>query len=316
MSPPAAVVLIPVFNDWESAALVVARLDRSLRVLVVDDGSTAEPPSDFGESFADMAGADLVRLKGNLGHQRAIAVGLYVIERQIPAPAVVIMDGDGEDRPEDVAVLLGEFRKRGDAVVFAARVKRMEGPVFQIFYQLYRATHWMLTGIAVRVGNFSVLPEAAVSRLMVSPDLWNHYAASVFRSRIPFTTVPLDRGKRLRGRSRMNFAALVVHGLSAISVFGDIAATRLLLLTVLGALAVLAASPWTVAALALVVETTILAALSVFLIIGLRSHMTFLPLRDAGHFIESVKPLKPASELKNLEQSLEQWRNSPTPVTN
>ena len=319
-------ILIPVFNDWECARLLAERLSAALQgraahLLLVDDGSTDPVPHDFGYAVRGFATADIIHLQSNVGHQRAIAVGLYCIHRQFPCRAVVVMDGDGEDRAEDVPKLLNEFERQGaPRVVFAARTKRLEGAVFQGFYQLYRAAHWLLTGIAVRVGNFSVLPGSFVGRLMVVPDLWNHYAASIFRSRIPFVTVATERGKRLHGRSRMNFVGLAVHGLSAISVFSDIVAARLLLAVVASALVVAAVSISSLTALsaALIAETLVLAALIVFLMIGLRSHMTFLPARDAGYFVASVRRIH-TSEMgepgTRALESLEQWLNSHTPVT-
>jgi len=67
-----------------------------------------------------------------------------------------------------------------------------------------------------------------MARLMGVPDLWNHYAASVYRARLPRTLVPLPRGRRLAGESKMNFVSLLIHGLSAMSVFSDQVSARLL----------------------------------------------------------------------------------------
>ena len=97
----------------------------------------------------------------------------------------------------------------------------------RIFYQIYKLVHLILTGVSVRVGNFSMVPRDALESLTVVSELWNHYAAAVFKSRSPYVMVPIARGKRLSGESRMNFTSLVIHGLSAISVFGDSVGVRL-----------------------------------------------------------------------------------------
>jgi hypothetical protein len=110
-----------------------------------------------------------------LGHQRAIAIGLYYMHQLLPVDAIVVMDGDGEDRPADIPGLLSALAEGGGCMVFAARAKRLERPIFRFFNRLYRVIHWVLTGITVRVGNFSVIPRASLDRLMVSSDLWNHY---------------------------------------------------------------------------------------------------------------------------------------------
>jgi len=157
---------------------------------------------------------------------------VHVHQHHSGTGAVVVMDGDGEDRPEDVPRLLDALaRGSGEQVVFAARTRRMESPLFRLFYQLFRGLSRLLTGHPVRVGNFSVLTPAALHRLVVVSELWNHYAAAVFRSRIRFGAIPLARGERYDGRSQMRFAELVRHGLSSISVFGDLVGVRLLVAT-------------------------------------------------------------------------------------
>ena len=268
---------------------LVAAISWRVRVLLVDDGSTAAAP----ETVESRLPVEILHLRRNLGHQRAIAIGLYEVAEHTVADAVVIMDGDGEDRAEDVPRLVAEFERAGEReIVFAARTRRHESLVFQVSYHSYRALHWLLTGKTVRVGNFSVVPREALRRLMVVSDLWNHYAAAVFRARLEYRTLPLERGVRLSGNPQMNYASLLVHGLSAISVFSDTVGARLLLVS--GALAgvvavLLAAFPWTPLGTALLVmaalQAVTFATLFAFTIISGRSQMSFLPLRDAAYFI-------------------------------
>ena len=301
------VLLIPVYNDWEAVTALLARLDQVVAppvdVLLVDDGSTE--PVRVGGPYARIGRVDVLHLRRNLGHQRAIAVALSDIATRAPHATVVVMDGDGEDRPDHVPVLLAEYERLGrKRVVFAARSKRLEGATFRIFYAIYRFVHRLLTGVPVRVGNFSVLPPEAISCLMVAPELWNHYAAAVVRTRLPHASIPLPRGERLAGRSRMNFVALLMHGLSAISVFSDVVSVRLLaaaltlLVTSAGAIAAvvairfgtgLAIPGWaTYAAGVLAVmflQAVMLSVLLVFNVIGARTQLGFLPVRDAGLFV-------------------------------
>ena len=103
--------------------------------------------------------------------------------------------------------------------------------MFALFYRLYRIAHWLLTGIRVEVGNFSVVPYPVVKKLAVVSEMWNHYAAAVTHARIPTTLVPTVRGKRLAGRPTMNFVSLVAHGLDGMSVFADRIGVRLLATT-------------------------------------------------------------------------------------
>jgi len=321
-------ILIPNFNDWESVRLLLPGLDRAMAswdgqvsVLVVDDASTEPMPQDWpGQSFSALDSVEILHLRSNQGHQRAIALGLYHLHEFTDTGAVVVMDGDGEDRPEDVPELLRAFAASagaGDAtpVVFAARTRRMESLGFRLCYKVYRLVHHALTGVVVQVGNFSVVPRPAMARLMAVPDLWNHYAASVYRARLPRTLVPLPRGRRLAGESKMNFVSLLIHGLSAMSVFSDQVSARLLTAAVsfaaiaMGLMGVAAGIRWftdlaipgwttfTVGLLlVLVVQSLSFATLFAFLIAGRRSSLNFLLTRDAPYFILGKTAVYEAAE--------------------
>ncbi|MBX9602276.1 MAG: glycosyltransferase [Bryobacteraceae bacterium] len=326
------VVLIPVYNDWDAVVCLLSELNQQLAepvdVLLVDDGSLAPMPA--WPEFGNFRTVKVLHLRRNLGHQRAIAIGLFEAADRMRGSAVIVMDGDGEDRPDHVPLLLEEFRRRGSKdVIFAARTKRLESLWFRVFYALYRRLHLLFTGIEVRVGNFSVLPPEAVSRLMVVPELWNHYAAAVFRAKLPLQLVPLPRGRRLRGQSTMNFVSLVIHGLSAISVFSDVVSARLLVaasgfsvaLTVaLGVVVAvrfgtgLAIPGWATYAggilAVLLLQSLLLAVLLVFQIIGSRTQMSFLAARDAHYFIagRTVAWAAPATQVAMLAQAVEMER--------
>jgi glycosyltransferase involved in cell wall biosynthesis len=314
-----AVILIPVFNDWTSLALLLPKLDASLagggltaEVLIVDDGSTIEP-GDVGvrASFVALRRIDVLSLRRNLGHQRAIAIGLGYLDDCIRPPAVVVMDGDGEDDPADVPRLLGRLHELGGGtIVFAERTRRSESQTFRIFYSLYKILHRALTGQGVRVGNFSAIPRRRLASLSVVSELWNHYAAAVFRSRQPYCMIPTQRGRRLCGRSSMNFTALVMHGLSAISVHSDVVGVRLLMLTMLLALFALGGISATIIvrlttdlvipgwatysvglSLILLVQAVMAAFNFIFAILGGRQGTTFLPSRDYSFFVADLRTL-------------------------
>ena len=326
-------ILIPVFDDWDSIAVLLPELDRAIRlrgwtadIVLVNDGSSVPIPDAVRyQNHRSLQRVDVLHLRRNMGHQRAIAVGLAYLEKaRRSLTAVVVMDGDGEDRPEDVPLLLQELNVQATGVVFAARTKRMENWRFRLMYRVYRLVHWWLTGIKVRVGNFSALSPAAMSRLVVVSELWNHYAAAVFRSRVPFGTLPLARGRRYRGKSQMNFSGLVLHGLSAISVFSDIVGIRLLVASGLlmcaagGLLAVvtavrlfssLAIPGWATNAVGLLVvilvQSLMLMLVLSFVILTMRSHVNVIPLRDAGVFIEGVEQLERLSSSSEPDEVVE-----------
>ena len=310
------VILIPTFNDWESAGLLLESLDDvahdcglRAQVLFLDDGSTDPIPSKFATRGKALDQVSVLHLRRNLGHQRAIATGLVYVYQNVACDAVVVMDGDGEDRPDDVPALLNEFRKTGK-IVFAARTKRLEHWTFRALYRVYRWIHLLLTGDHVRVGNFSVVPFASLAQIVVIPEIWNHYAAAVIRSRLLFTTVPIARGSRLAGQSKMNFVGLLLHGLSAFFVYGEIVGARLLIAiavtlvleTLLAAVGIAVnlttrVSMVTVglyAALALgllLLQAIPVALILVFTVIGSRANVGFLPIRDCPYFVRDVETL-------------------------
>jgi hypothetical protein len=308
------VVLVPVFNDWEAVSLLLPVLDRELSasglaasVLLIDDGSTSQPGAAMASlRLTAIHTVHVLPLRRNLGHQRAIAVGLTYVEQQLDCDAVVVMDGDGEDMPSDVPRLLHALETADlDRVIFAARSKRSEGVVFRVFYWLYRRFHLLITGIAVKVGNFSVVPRSALRRLVIVSELWNHYAAAVVRARIPYDTIPTRRALRLAGKPTMNFVALVSHGLSALAVHSERAGVRMLIVTLVAAgLAVcgiivvvsvrlfssLAIPGWATTAagltLVLMVQLIMLAGFFTMFTLGGRDTASFIPIRDYHYFVD------------------------------
>jgi len=309
-------IVMPVFNDWASAeqlttqlGVVLEETDLRAHLLLVDDGSVLPPPGDFGTRVSPgVADVSIVRLRRNLGHQRAIAIGLGVAYEDFPPIPVVIMDADGEDRPEDVPRLYRTLASTPAVdVVFAGRLRRSENITFTLFYHLYRVLHKLMTGVSVRFGNFSVLRHSALARLMVSPDLWNHYAAAVVKGRVPYAVLFAPRGRRLAGQSTMNFVSLFTHGLSAISVFSEEMGARVLIgtasafcvvaLVAIAGLAVhrvsgFAVPAWTPYALLLVVVVLLqLASIAggfLMHILFVRNAFTFIPMRDYRQFIATV----------------------------
>ncbi|MDQ3419273.1 MAG: glycosyltransferase [Acidobacteriota bacterium] len=306
-------ILIPVYEDWAAVTRLIKELDATGRrcdVLLIDDGSVSPRPA----ALAGILGAgavEVLRLRRNLGHQRAIAIGLAYLEANGLEASVVIMDGDGEDRPADVPRLLDAAETSGGSIVFAERTRRSEGWLFSVLYHTYRGAHWVLTGERVRVGNFSAIPASLLPRLVAVSDLWNHYAAAVFKSRLPFMTIPTDRGVRYAGQPKMNYVALVTHGLSAMAAFGDRIGVRLLTATVLVGLVAGAAlafavvrpllsgggvpgwAPMAILLFFVVIFQALAVSLTfVFVILGSRDSSTFIPLRDYKFYVLDVTTIR------------------------
>jgi glycosyltransferase involved in cell wall biosynthesis len=317
-SPLRVVVLIPLRDDWLSAAELLRQLDRSLsgepyrvEILLVDDASRHEAgPLDFPDRFAAIQSIRILRLRRNLGHQRAIAIGLVHIEESIPCDAVLVMDGDGEDTAAGALQLLTAFT--GEAAVFAKRSRRTESFTFRVLYRVYKLIHYLLTGVKVEVGNLSILPARYLGTLVVTSELWNHYAAAVIRSGLLMTTIPIPRGHRIAGTSKMNFVTLAAHGMSAISVYGDVVGVRVLVASLVGSLMAAAGivviillrifanrgvPGWAslfIGALAIIFIQFLSLALSfTFTFLSNRINLSFVPLRDYALFVAGVRDIWP-----------------------
>lgn len=243
MKTNAPIILMPVFNDWTACSQLLDLVDGTLqshglsaRVLLVDDGSTLDPPAALTtESHAALESVQILPLRQNMGHQRAIAIGLSYVSEHFPDTSVVVMDSDGEDDPADVPRLLAKCTKENNRkIVMAIRAKRSESLLFRLCYLGFKTLFRCLAGRRYQMGNFSVIPASQLPRLVGNSGLWCHYAATVFRSRIPYVGLATIRSKRLDGKSQMNFVSLVMHGFSAIAVYLDIASIRMMILCLLG----------------------------------------------------------------------------------
>ena len=234
-----ALFVIPIFNDWISFRRLVADIDTALGAIPAKDGPTASViaindgsiEADDESLWRDCAfdhieSIEVVDLMCNLGHQRAIAIGLSLAADR-KTDAVIVMDGDGEDDPADLPRLIEAYAASDKGIAMAHRAQRSEGTSFKIFYSLYKLLFRWLTGLSLSFGNYCVLSPNAVRRLIHERNLWNSLPATCIRSRLPYDLVSTKRGRRYDGVSQMNFVSLLLHGLQAIAVFSDAVLVRL-----------------------------------------------------------------------------------------
>ena len=308
-------IITPVFNDWDSFSSLLAALDSAAAewsvtadVIAIDDGSP-QPP-EIGKSvnaLQNIGEVTIVSLAANMGHQPAIAVGLAYANQAANHDLYLVMDCDGEDRPEDITAMLRLSEEQPYAIVVAKRSQRSENWSFREFYKIYKLLFRMLTGRVIDFGNFCLVPNNQIVRITHMGELWNHFAGTLVRSKTPLASLGTVRGKRYAGQSTMNFVSLVVHGLSAISVFSDLMFVRLLVASVavgivpvlisVVALALrfttdLAIPGWTtnVAGFAILSVLQILTLLmtSVFASLGGRSSFPFVPAIHALNYIKET----------------------------
>ena len=309
------IILIPVFNDSASLNILLEKLsielkefkDSTFSVLVADDGSNDSLEIKVPALFS----LQILHLQRNIGHQKAIAVGLAYINENIPCIKVLVMDSDGEDRPEDVPALLRSSSINPDKIIFAQRKSRQEGKGFQFFYRLYKIAFRILTGKSIAFGNFLLLPKPILSKVVYYSEIWNHIAGGIIKTGLPYISIVTDRGKRYAGNSSMNFNSLLIHGLGAIAVFIEIIASRLLVFSLslisiflLGILALvgiktftdLAIPGWTStvisAMLIILLQSFLLSLFTIFLYLSSQSQRKFIPAhhyRDYTGILETIQ---------------------------
>ena len=219
------VILIPIYNDWKSVFKLLENIDLQINnwnaevtVLIVNDASQ-EKMLETQLNFKNIKSVRVMNMKENRGHARCNATGLkYLIEKE-NFDYVILMDGDGEDRPEELTPLFDKSRENPLKTITANRVKRSEGYFFKLLYELHKILTYIFTGKMIRFGNYSCLPKEAVSKLVKEPCIWSSFSGSVAKIITDQTSVPSIRGQRYFGPSQMNFFSLLIHSFSIMAVF-------------------------------------------------------------------------------------------------
>jgi hypothetical protein len=232
-------IVCPILNDVESFL--------ALRGEILALAQTGEGPGEGVTRFVaidDSAGADrdverlveipdvrVIRPPFNLGHQRALVYGLRKLAASIDAGDVVVtMDGDGEDRPQDLPALIAKLTQEpAPAIVLARRTTRKESPQFKALYLVFRTLFRILTGTSIRTGNYAVFRGTLLSTTLRHPNFNLCYSSALVSLGLATVYVPCPRGSRYAGRSRMNLSKLVLHGLRMLMPFADRVAIRSLL---------------------------------------------------------------------------------------
>jgi len=219
------VIVTPVYEDVEASNglfnELAAQFKQDVFVVAVDDGSVNQPLEITSLENAGIDGV-ILKLRRNVGHQRAIAIGLGFVSKLVqPSQRVVVMDSDGEDLPSTITNLLKNLELDQVDVVVAQRRNRVETFGFKVFYAAYKGFFRLMTGRAIGFGNFMALKAHAVKRLVVMQELSIHVAAAVLASKLRTTVCSLDRGPRYAGQSKMNFVGLALHGFKGLMVFAE-----------------------------------------------------------------------------------------------
>ena len=218
-------ILIPIYNDWKSVDKLISEIDIKIKdlnhefsIIIIDDGST-EVKSDQFENLENLKSLKIIHMKYNIGHQRCIATGLKYINENEEFDYIIPMDGDGEDRPEEIKLFIDNIDYHSGAPIAGERVKRSEGIFFRIGYFFHKFLTLFFTGKSIKYGNFTLLPKSTVEKLIRDKSTWSSFSGALSKVEKEIPSTPSERGKRYFGPSQMNYKKLIVHSLSIIAVF-------------------------------------------------------------------------------------------------
>jgi glycosyltransferase involved in cell wall biosynthesis len=280
-------ILIPVYNDWQSVFRLleninseVSKLEGEFSVIIVNDASTENKP-EFSVDLSNLKSIQIINMKENRGHARCNAAGLKYINEKVEFDYVIPMDGDGEDRPEELSLLIEKIKEYQNTLVTACRVKRSEGFIFKFCYLVHKYLILIFTGQSIKYGNFTCLPKSIVNEMVNEPATWSSFSGSLAKTEKDRKTIPSERGTRYFGPSKMSFINLLKHSFSIIAVFK----TALLIRSILFLIAYL------------------------FLITGSISIVTLIPVIGVIIMIISVIILSKRENILEFNNSLENIRS-------
>ena len=228
------IILISIYNDWESVFkliksidLQIADWDAEVSILIVNDASTEHKP-ETELNLKKIKSVRIMNMKKNKGHARCNAAGLKFLTQKEDSDYIILMDGDGEDRPEELNMLFNKFKENPLKMVTANRIKRTEGLFFKFLYQSHKALTYILTGKLIKFGNFVWLPKILASKLAKEACIWSSFSGSVAKiiSDSERTSISSIKGQRYFGPSKMSFFDLLIHSFSIIAVFRNTTIVR------------------------------------------------------------------------------------------
>ena len=219
------VILIPIYNDRESLKLLIENinseikdLDHEISLVVINDASSQQIVDTY-PNIENINSIEIVNMKENRGHARCIASGLKYIYEKKEFDFIIPMDGDGEDRPEEIKHFIELSKQSGEKALVGERVKRSEGIIFKTCYQFHKFLTLAFTGQSIKFGNFTCLSKSTVKKLLNEKATWSSFSGSLKKVEKELLSMPSIRGKRYFGPSQMSFFNLLKHSLSIISVF-------------------------------------------------------------------------------------------------
>mgnify|MGYP000014657913 CR=1 FL=1 len=163
-------IVIPIFNEEENLLNLYTRLTAAsptwnddYEIVLVDDGSSDNSLSIMKGYAEKDEHVRVIKLSRNFGHQPAISAGI----QEAKGDAVVIMDGDLQDPPEELYRFLDKWRE-GYEVVYAVRTKRKEGFFKKLAYSTFYRMLAAISDIDIPLdsGDFCVMDRKVVNTIV------------------------------------------------------------------------------------------------------------------------------------------------------
>ena len=219
------IILIPVFNDWQSVFKLIENIDlqinnETIDIIIVNDAST-ESFDNNQKKFSKINSVKIINLIKNGGHRKAIATGLKYCQENLEYDYIIPMDGDGEDRPEELKDFFNQVQETQPEVITATRIKRSESFLFKFLYSMHKIFTHLITGKLIKFGNYTCLSKNAVSKLLSDGSVWLSYSGAVTKHFLQFSTIQSIRGERYFGPSKMSILALILHSFRISTVFRE-----------------------------------------------------------------------------------------------
>jgi polyisoprenyl-phosphate glycosyltransferase len=218
-------ILIPVYNDWQSVFKLLDEINSLLvdskfqiSAIIINDASNHDRVKE-DKNFENNKSIKILNMKINQGHARCIATGLKYINEKEDFDFVIPMDGDGEDRPQEIIDFINQIKNSNNKPIVGQRIKRSENLIFKICYQIHKLITLTFTGKSIKFGNFTCLSKDTVKKMVNEKATWNSFSGSLTKVERDLISIPSTRGTRYFGPSKMSFSNLLKHSLSIISVF-------------------------------------------------------------------------------------------------
>ena len=218
-------ILIPVYNDFRSVSKLIrdinyttSNINEEFSIIIVNDASTEKAEIDIS-NLDKIKSIKVINIKNNQGHARCIATGLKYIYENEEFDYVIPMDGDGEDRAEEITKFIEFLKYDNKKPVVGERIKRSEGIIFKISYGIHKLITFIFTGQSIKFGNYTCLPKITIERMVNEKATWSSFSGSLAKLEKNRSTIPSIRGSRYFGPSKMSFFNLIKHSLSIIAVF-------------------------------------------------------------------------------------------------